>query len=206
MKNAEFIDSYLRALDGVNQGVSRTDIDQAIETIYQAWCKGGTVFTMGNGGSASTATHFACDLAKFANVPGRRRLKAISLVDNIPLVSAWSNDSGFGSIFAEQLEPWLKEGDVVVGFSVHGGSGSGEAGPWSQNLGRAIALAKERGAKTIGFSGFGGGALKEMAEVCVVVPIETEPLGTPLVESYHVVLHHLICAALKRRIEETPDA
>jgi D-sedoheptulose 7-phosphate isomerase len=63
-------------------------------------------------------------------------------------------------------------------------------------------LAKERGARVIGFSGFGGGALKEMADVCLVVPADEEPLGTPLVESYHVVLHHLICVALRMRIAE----
>jgi D-sedoheptulose 7-phosphate isomerase len=120
-------------------------------------------------------------------------------------VSAWTNDSGFGSIFAEQLEPWLEEGDVVIGLSVHGGSGAGDAGPWSQNLVRAVSLAKERGAKVIGLSGFDGGALREMADVCLVIPIDEEPLGTPLVESYHAVLHHLICTALRLRIAESSD-
>jgi len=163
------------------------------------------VFTMGNGGSASTATHLVCDLAKCTIMPGRHRLRAMALVDNVPLVSAWTNDSGFGSIFAEQLEPWLEEGDVVIGLSVHGGSGAGDAGPWSQNLVRAVSLAKERGAKVIGFSGFDGGALKEMADVCLVIPIDEEPLGTPLVESYHAVLHHLICMALRLRIAESSN-
>jgi phosphoheptose isomerase len=205
MRNEQPIDDYLRALDRVNQDISREAIDRAIEILYETWRSGGTVFTMGNGGSASTATHFTCDLAKSANAPGKRRLRAVCLVDNIPLVSAWANDSGFASIFAEQLEPWLVEVDALVGFSVHGGSGFGDAGPWSQNLGRAMALAKDRGAKIIGFSGFGGGAMKELADVCIVVPIDTEPFGTPLVESYHVVLHHLICTALKQRIAETED-
>jgi len=91
---------------------------------------------------------------------------------------------------------------VVIGLSVHGGSGDGDAGPWSQNLVQAAGLAKKRGAKVIGFSGFGGGALKEMADVCLVVPVDEEPLGTPLVESYHVALHHLICVALRLRIAE----
>jgi D-sedoheptulose 7-phosphate isomerase len=136
-------------------------------------------------------------------VPGKRRLKAIALVDNIPLVSAWTNDSGFESIFAEQLEAWLKEGDVLIAISVHGGSGEGEAGPWSQNLLRAVALGKERKARVIGLSGFDGGALREMADVCIVVPVDSEPLGTPLVESLHVAVHHLLCLALKLRIAES---
>jgi D-sedoheptulose 7-phosphate isomerase len=127
----------------------------------------------------------------------------LSLGDNIPLVSALTNDSGFESIFVEQLRPCLKTGDLVVGLSVHGGSGAGELGPWSQNLVQAVALAKERGARTIGFSGFGGGALKGLTDVCIVVPWDSEPLGTLLVESYHVALHHLICGALKQRIADS---
>ena len=127
----------------------------------------------------------------------------MALGDNVPLVSAWTNDNGFGSIFAEQLEPWLQAGDVVIGISVHGGSGMGEAGAWSQNLPRAVALAKQRGAKVIGLSGFGGGALGEMADVCMVVPLDSEPFGTPLIESYHLTLHHLICLALKQKIADS---
>jgi D-sedoheptulose 7-phosphate isomerase len=196
------IDAYLEALQDVGQALPRQDIYRAVDILFEAWQAGNAVYTMGNGGSASTATHFACDLAKCTIVPGRKRLRATALVDNVPLVSAWTNDSGFGSIFAQQLDPWLKEGDVVIGLSVHGGSGDGEAGPWSQNLVQAARLAKERGARVIGFSGFGGGALKETADVCLVVPVDEEPLGTPLVESYHVALHHLICVALRLRIAE----
>ena len=199
------VKDYLQSLSQLCFTVSQQAIKEAVEIVYDVWRKGGTVFTMGNGGSASTAAHLASDLAKYAIVPGRRRLKAMSLGDNIPLVSAWTNDAGFGSVFVEQLRPWLREGDVVVGLSVHGGSGQGEAGPWSQNLGRALALARGRGARSIGFSGFGGGAVKEMADVCLVVPVDSEPLGTPLVESYHVVLHHLICTALRQRIAESQD-
>lgn len=196
------IDAYLEALQGLSRALPRQDICRAVDILYEAWRAGNAVYTMGNGGSASTATHFACDLAKCTIVPGRKRLRAMAVVDNVPLVSAWTNDSGFGSIFAQQLDPWLQEGDVVIGLSVHGGSGDGDAGSWSQNLVQAASLARERGARFIGFSGFGGGALKEMADVCLVVPVDEEPLGTPLVESYHVALHHLICVALRLRIAE----
>jgi D-sedoheptulose 7-phosphate isomerase len=199
------IDVYLDAVHDIGQELPREDIQQVVDILHEAWRQGKAVFTMGNGGSASTATHLACDLAKCTIVPGCRRLKVMALVDNVPLVSAWTNDSGFGSIFAEQLDPWLNEGDVLIGLSVHGGSGSGDAGPWSQNLPRAVSLAKQRRAKIIGFSGFDGGALKELADVCLVIPIDEEPLGTPLVESYHVLLHHLICTALKLRIAEESD-
>ncbi len=196
------IDAYLEALQDLGQTLPRQDIYRVVDILFDAWRGGKAAYTMGNGGSASTATHFACDLAKCTIVPGKKRLRATALVDNVPLVSAWTNDSGFGSIFAQQLEPWLEEGDVVIELSVHGGSGDGDAGPWSQNLVQVARLAKERGAMVIGFSGFGGGALKEMADVCLVIPVDEEPLGTPLVESYHVALHHLICVALRLRIAE----
>ncbi len=200
-ENLAYIDTFLTELERVTRAVDRAEISRAVDVLFDTWQRRGTVFLMGNGGSASTATHFACDLAKVTIVPGRPRLKVMSLTDNIPLVSAWTNDSGFGSIFAEQLEPWLAAGDTLIGISVHGGWGDGLAGPWSQNLNRAMALAHERGAHTLGLSGFEGGALKASAQVCVVVPMGTEPLGTPLVESFHVVLHHLLTTALKRRIE-----
>ncbi len=200
-KNRAYIDTFLAELDRVTREVNRSDISRAVDALFDTWQQRGTVFLMGNGGSASTATHFACDLAKVTIVPGKPRLKVMGLTDNIPLVSAWTNDSGFGSIFAEQLEPWLAAGDTLIGLSVHGGSGAGDAGPWSQNLVRAMALAKERGAHTLGLSGFEGGALKDVAQVCIVVPMASEPLGTPIVEAFHVVLHHLLTTALKRRIE-----
>ncbi len=196
------IDAYFEALQDLGRALPRQDIYRVVDILFEAWQAGNAVYTMGNGGSASTATHFACDLAKCTIVPGRKRLRATAVVDNVPLVSAWTNDSGFGSVFAQQLEPWLEQGDVVIELSVHGGSGDGDAGPWSQNLVQVARLAKERGATVIGFSGFGGGALKEMADVCLVVPVDEEPLGTPLVESYHVALHHLICVALRLRIAE----
>ncbi len=197
------IDDYLGMMEEVTRSLPRRQIQQAVDILYDCWCKGGTVFTAGNGGSASTATHLACDLAKASIVPGRPRLKAMALVDNVALVSAWTNDNGFASVFAEQLEPWLKPEDVLVALSVHGGAGEGDAGPWSQNLPAAVALASRRGARVIGLSGFGGGLLQDQADVCVVVPIDREPLGTPLVESLHVAVHHLLCIALRERIAES---
>src|SRR3972149_4388840 len=151
------IDESLRTMEEVGRGLPRAEIARAVDVLFNCWQREGTVFTAGNGGSASTATHLACDLAKATIVPGRRRLKTVCLVDNVPLNSAWTNDSGFANLFAEQLEPWLTERDVLVALSVHGGSGEGEAGPWSQNLPAAVALARQRGARVIGLSGFGGG-------------------------------------------------
>jgi len=197
----QYMDEYFSEMNSLLQEMPKDRIEEVIETLYKAWEKDGQIFIMGNGGSASTAAHFVCDLVKGTIVEGKKRLRVVSLVDNVPLVSSWTNDSGFGSIFVEQLKPWLRVGDVLIGISVHGGSGRGEAGPWSENLVKAMNLAKERKAKIIGFSGFDGGAMKEMADVCITIPINSEPLGTPLVESFHVALHHLVCSALKQKIE-----
>jgi len=197
----EYIDEYFSKMNSLIGEIPRDKIEKVVETLYNAWEKDAQVFIMGNGGSASTASHFACDLAKGTIVKDKKRLKVTSLVDNVPLVSSWTNDSGFGSVFVEQLRPWLKKDDILIGISVHGGSESGEAGPWSQNLVKAMKLARGREAKIIGFSGFGGGALEEMADICITIPINSEPLGTPLVESFHVLLHHLVGSALKQKLQ-----
>lgn len=199
MTNATFIDNYFEEMIQIIQAISRPDIDRVVEALFQAWKEGRTVFTMGNGGSASTATHFACDLSKVTIVAGKKRLRAICLNDNIPLVSAWINDNGFDNLFSEQLKNLMQPGDVLVGISVHGGSGRDQAGLWSQNLLKAMDVAKRefRGV-TIGFSGFDGGAMKQLADVCVVVPFPS----TPHVESFHLVLEHLITFCLREKIEK----
>ncbi len=179
------------------------EYQNVLDILMDCWHDRGTVFTMGCGGSASTASHFASDLAKtvipqYQSKPG---FKAISLVDNIPLASAWTNDEGWGSVFSGQLKSWLTKKDVLVGFSVHGGSGSGNAGPWSQNLNQAMKLAQERKAQIVGFSGFDGGVMKKMANVTLVVPTSDELYGTPVTEAFHVVLHHGLIFDLKERIK-----
>lgn len=165
-----------------------------VEILFECYKRGGTVFTMGCGGSASTATHFAADLAKTVSM--KHGFKAISLVDNIPLVSAWTNDAGWDSVFEGQLKSWLTSNDILVGFSVHGGRTD-----WSNNLTKAMKFAKKKGAKVIGFTGFDGGTMKKMADVCLVVPTDSEVYGTPIVEAMHVVLNHSIIWDLKERIK-----
>ena len=179
------------------------EYEEAVDLLFECWLNKGVVFTMGCGGSASTATHFAADLAKTVIPKYKSRLgfKAISLVDSIPLASAWTNDEGWGSVFSGQLKNWLTKKDVLVGFSVHGGSGSGNAGPWSQNLVNAMHLAQERDAKIIGFSGFDGGAMGQMSDASLVVPVDIEPYGTPATEAFHVVINHGIIFDLIERIK-----
>lgn len=197
MKGKEYAEKYLSEMKGVLDRISRDDIERAVSILFEAWKNDKQVFAMGNGGSASTATHFVCDLAKGTIVPGKKRFRVIGLTDNVPLMSALTNDDGWENLYTEQLENLLNPGDVVVGFSVHGGAGKDKAGAWSQNLLKAMKLAKDRGAKTIGFSGYDGGPMKQIVDACVVVPANS----TPHVESLHLALEHLVCNCLKEMIQ-----
>lgn len=199
MENKDFIKNYLSETKRVAEALSVSDIDKAVDILFQAWEKGNQVFTCGNGGSASTATHFACDLSKTTIVDGKKRFKAYCLNDNIPLISALTNDEGFDNLYYEQLKSLFERGDVLICISVHGGSGSDKVGLWSQNLLKAMKFAKDNGGKTIGLSGFDGGPMKEIADACIVVPVNS----TPQVESFHLALEHLICSCLREKIEES---
>ncbi|MCL0041184.1 SIS domain-containing protein [Dehalococcoidia bacterium] len=197
MNNKEFIQNYFVEMKKVIDDIPIEDIDRVIELLFDAWKRGNQIFTCGNGGSASTATHFACDLSKMTIVPGRRRFRVECLNDNIPLMLALINDDGFDNLFFEQLKTKFREGDVLICISVHGGAGKDKAGLWSQNLLKAMKYAKDKGGKTIGFSGFDGGPMKEIADACIVVPVNS----TPQVESFHLALEHLICHRLRQKIE-----
>jgi D-sedoheptulose 7-phosphate isomerase len=199
LMNKAFIESYLKDMKEIVDRLDRGKIDRIIELLFSAWKEGKTVFIMGNGGSASTATHLACDLAKCTIVEGKRRFKVICLNDNIPLMSALINDNGFDNLFSEQLKNLMQKNDYLIGFSVHGGEGKDKAGLWSQNLLKAMHLAKEEYQATlIGFSGFDGGAMKDMADECLVIPFNS----TPQVESFHLAVEHLVSNCLKKKIEE----
>jgi len=196
MNNQTYINQYLEQMSQVLGQLPKADIDAAIELLFNAWSAGGTVFIAGNGGSSSTASHFACDLAKWTICHGKPRFRVMALTDHMPLVSALMNDEGTANIYSEQLIPFAGPHDLLILISVHGGSGAGNAGAWSQNLLRALQTAHDQGARCLGLSGFDGGALQEMADVCITVPIDS----TPHVESAHLAIEHLICDCLRQRI------
>ncbi len=196
-----FIEKFMEDGAHILREVSREDIERVIEILLAAWKDDRQVFVMGNGGSASTATHLACDLAKTINDrPGARAIRTIALVDNIPLVSATTNDRGWDNLYVSQLETFYRPGDIGIGISVHGGSGKDIAGQWSQNVLKGLQYIKDRGGKTIGLSGFDGGPMARMVDAPIVVHADS----TALVESFHVVLHHLIIFRLKQVLEAMP--
>lgn len=201
MENEKQIEQYFKEIKEICDNISREDIDKVIEILFNAWKNGNKVFFCGNGGSAGTANHFMCDLFKVTIVKGKKRFKALCLNDNVPLMTALINDEGWDNLYIEQLKNLFEKGDVLICLSVHGGSGRDKAGAWSQNLLKAMDYIKNNGGKTIGFSGFNGGAMKEIADACVVVPFN----ATPHVEAFHVVLQHLIAFRLKEKIMEYKD-
>jgi len=189
---------YLDEVSEILGKLDRNSIDKAISILYEAWKKDKQVFIIGNGGSASTSTHLACDLNKWVSDEASRKFRAFSLVDNIPMVSALTNDNGWSDIYYEQLRNFFRKGDVLVAISVHGGSGSDKAGLWSQNLLKAVKYVKDNGGKVVGLSGFDGGVLKTAADACIVVPANS----TPHVEGMHLVLTHLMCEQLRATISD----
>ena len=190
--NVMLLAKYIKSKEGEN-------IKNAIDELFLAWQSNLPVFILGNGGSASTASHFAADLSKTANdKPGRRGFRALTPWDNIPLISAIVNDRPKEDFFTAWLDTHYEPHGLGIGITVHGGSGSDVGGQWSQNLLKGLQYIKDRGGKTIGLSGFDGGPMKNLVDISIVVPA----YSTPLVESFHVVLHHLIVFRLKEMIAE----
>jgi D-sedoheptulose 7-phosphate isomerase len=180
---ASFLEQTKRLL-----GALDADAIAATEQILLA-ChqRRGRVYTIGNGGSASTAQHFACDLAKYVIPPGQRPFDVRCLTDNMPLYTAWANDAEREDVFVNQMRGLLSEDDVVLAISVHGGSG------FSADLVRAVRYANEIGAKTIALVGFDGGVLHRECACSILVPVDS----TPQTEAIHLVIEHLLMHLLK---------
>lgn len=190
---ARVLDVGLAAMVESSRALDLDAIGRAVDVLLDAYHAHNTVFSLGNGGSASTAAHFAADLGKFAT-GDKLGFRAMDMVGNYSAHTAWTNDTSWENTWAGMLAPWIQDGDVLVLFSVHGGSG------WSSNLVRAIELASERGAKTIGLAGADGGEFARKCDVAIVVPPPDSHLITPVTEALHVMVHHLICTELRARL------
>lgn len=182
------IEHYIQQVTQTLSDLPLDRIQDVVEVLLSANYVGSTVFIVGNGGSAATASHFACDLAKGTITPGRPRFRVTALTDNVPLMTAWSNDVAYEDLFVEQLRSLIRRGDVLVGIS---GSGN------SPNVLKAVELARQSGGVTLGFSGFDGGRLSEMVDVPVVVPSQC----MEQIEDVHLTLCHLVCTELRERMQ-----
>lgn len=181
------IEQYLESLTSLLGHLPLEEIQRVVDLLTVARYGNQQVIIMGNGGSAATASHFACDLGKGTLMPGHPRFHVIALTDNMPLFSAYANDFGYEHVFSEQLKSLVQPGDVVIGIS-----GSGR----SPNVLNAIQAARDAQATTVGFVGYDGGFLKDMVDVCVHVPT----FNMEQVEDVHLILEHLISTSLRQLI------
>jgi D-sedoheptulose 7-phosphate isomerase len=181
------IDLFLEETKRLLEALDRRSIQRAKEILIECHRRRGKVFTVGNGGSASTAQHFACDLAKYVIPPGQPPFDTRCLTDNMPLYTAWANDAAREDVFANQMRGLIASGDVLIAISVHGGSG------FSADLVRAVRFANEAGARTIGLVGFDGGLMHRECSCSILVPVDS----TPQTEGVHLVIEHLLMHLLK---------
>ncbi len=185
-----FFENSKHAIDKID----KDRLIKAINLIDESRKKNRKIFLIGNGGSASTASHFTADISKWATGEGKIPAKVICLTDNPSVITALTNDNGWDNIYTEQLKNFCEKGDLIIAFSVHGGRGAEKSGTWSQNITKAIDFVHEKGGKSIGFTGFDGGAMEKLCTVNVNVPINS----TPQVEGIHGLVAHLIAEELRK--------
>jgi len=179
---------YFEELQRVVTGLSHEGIDQIADALFKAYESGRIVYTFGNGGSAALASHFACDLGKgTAYCNGGKRFRVLALTDNIPTLTAWANDSSYEDVFSEQLRNFVHQQDVAFAIS-----GSGK----SKNVLNALEVAREAGATTVGISGFEGGQMKSLCDICVVVPSN----NMQIIEDMHLAMAHSIFRIVHTRM------
>jgi D-sedoheptulose 7-phosphate isomerase len=183
------MDDYLSRLAETLARVRREEISAVIEVLFDAWKHGKRIYVFGNGGSAATASHIVNDLCKLTIVEGCPRVKAIGLNDNVPLMTAWSNDTNYENIFSEQLRNLVEPGDVILAISTSGHSPS---------ILRALEVGREHHATCMGLTGDTGGKLKDLVDYCIFVP--DSHMGRQ--EDAHMILDHIIANALKQKIHE----
>jgi len=159
-------------------------IEKIIQILIDGRNKRKKIFTMGNGGSGSTSSHFVSDLLKTAITKGDKRFSAISLVDNVPVILAWSNDISYEEVFVEQLKNHLSKGDILIGFS-----GSGK----SKNVLKALKYGKKNGAICIGITGMSGGEFPKLCDISYVIPSN----NMLTIESMHLLVCHCMVETIR---------
>jgi D-sedoheptulose 7-phosphate isomerase len=179
--------AFLRDFEKLLQSLSLDALERILEILKTARSRGATVYVAGNGGSAATASHWVNDLGKGTKKNGKPPMRVMSLSDNVSWLTALANDEGYDRVFAGQLENFAKAKDVLIVISASGNS---------QNLVRAVEVARERGMLTIGFLGFDGGVLKGQVDEYLWLPTQKGAYG--LVESAHSLLCHILTDCLVR--------
>lgn len=181
---------YINRLHQILNNISEAELSKFAELIKDAQINQHTVFVIGNGGSASTASHWATDLGKGLHHRKDRGVKALSLADNIAWISAAANDINYDSIFSDQLRAHGKNGDLLVAISASGNS---------PNIVEAIRQAKDMDITSLSIVGFDGGRAMEMSNFAVHIPTDHGKYG--LVEDVQLILNHFLCDHLAGEIE-----
>jgi D-sedoheptulose 7-phosphate isomerase len=181
--------SYFSSSSGVIRELPLAMLERVGDVLYQAYDDGRSVFLFGNGGSASLASHFACDLAKGTVVSDglSKRFRVLALTDNMALMTAWANDTSYEKVFAEQLRNFVQRGDVAFGISASGRS---------PNVLHALQAARESGAVTVGLSGYQGGQLPAVCDYCIVIPSE----NMQIIEDLQLAIAHALFTVTRHRI------
>lgn len=188
----EKIQNYISTLQRTLDQLPRELIAEVIEILQRARLEGRQIFIMGNGGSASTASHFVCDLAKNTRREGLPHFRVIGLADNMAIFSAYANDEGYENVFSRQLANLIQPADIVIGISASGNS---------RNVLNAMQEAKKFNATTIGFTGFDGGRLGQMVNINIHVKSNI----IEHVEDVHLILEHIIVRTLKEQEHAETD-
>ena len=188
----EFARQYLNGLNGLLDGFDTEAFDRIVNSILDAYSDEQAIFIMGNGGSASTASHFACDINKGCCLDLDKKFKVICLNDNIPTLLAYANDLDYASVFVEPLKNFFRSGDLVIGIS-----GSGD----SENVLRAIRYASENGGKTVGLTGYSGGKLGRLVDIAYVAASD----DMQKIEDVHMIIVHMIMQAVYGALHDTVD-
>ena len=179
LKQKEYINTYINTEIELLKDMDRDKVAQVLEAMLDAYEKEAQIYVFGNGGSASTASHMANDLNKGISEYTERKFHVCCLNDNMATVLAVANDIGYRDIFSFQLKNKVKKGDVVIGIS---GSGN------SDNVIDALEYAKQQGAMTIGWVGFDGGKVSQIADITFHVPLN----NMQIVEDFHLILNHMM--------------
>ena len=179
LKQKEYINTYINTEIELLKDMDRDKVAQVLEAMLDAYEKEAQIYVFGNGGSASTASHMANDFNKGISEYTERKFHVCCLNDNMATVLAVANDIGYRDIFSFQLKNKVKKGDVVIGIS---GSGN------SDNVIDALEYAKQQGAVTIGWVGFDGGKVSQIADITFHVPLN----NMQIVEDFHLILNHMM--------------
>lgn len=186
---ADFSKRYCDYLSQLLKNLDHNKVSEIIDIFIESEKNDKTIYFIGNGGSAATSTHFACDLGKGTKTI-INRFKTQGLADNFATFTAYANDDGYEHVFSKQLENVLKKGDVVVCISASGNS---------QNLINAVEYSKKIRAKTIGLLGFDGGKLKNMCDTSLIIETEKGEYGP--VEDIHMILDHIITTFIFMKLD-----